>query len=97
MARHPILDWMSIAEVITQHIAAADSAPGVPPMQLRRGDRFTDESGEWEVVGHPFATAAGTSAHVRVRSVNLPEMTDLRTWAAHSRITVRRTGAAAPG
>jgi hypothetical protein len=42
---------MSFAEVITGHIAAADLPPGVLPMQLQHGDRFTDESGEWEVTG----------------------------------------------
>jgi hypothetical protein len=98
MPRHDsILDWARIAEVITRHMAAADPPLGVSPMQLQRGDRFTDESGQWEVVGHPFTTAAGMSAHVRVRSVNPPGLTDLRTWAAHARITVRRTGAEASG
>jgi len=94
MPRHTILDLMRIAEVISRHIAADDPAPGVLPMQLQRGDRFTDKAGEWEVIGHPFTTAAGTNAHVRVRSLNPAGLTDLRTWGAHARIMVRRTGAA---
>jgi hypothetical protein len=28
-------------------------------MELQVGDRFVDETGEWEVTGRPFTTAAG--------------------------------------
>jgi hypothetical protein len=28
-------------------------------MQLKPGDRLTDSTGEWEVVGRPFTTACG--------------------------------------
>ena len=72
------------------------SAPKPPtttrvlPMQLRVGDRLVDESGEWEVVGHPFTTAAGKNAQARVRNVNQPGATDLRTWGAHERVSVKR-------
>ena len=62
----------------------------VLPMELRIGDRFRDETGEWEVIGQPFATAAGQNAHARVRKVSQPELTDLRSWSAHERIVVRR-------
>ena len=86
----PILNWMSVAEVVARHLAGGP-LPGVLPMQLQPGDRFKDAAGEWEVIGHPFTTAAGTSAHVRVRSVNPLGLTDLRSWAAHEHITVKRT------
>jgi hypothetical protein len=39
---------------------------GVLPMQLRVGDRFTDETGEWEIVGRPYGTVGGKSVHARV-------------------------------
>jgi hypothetical protein len=62
----------------------------VLPMRLRIGDRIADETGEWEVVGHPFTTAGGKNAHARVRKVSQPEFTDLPSWGAHERISVSR-------
>jgi hypothetical protein len=62
-------------------------------MELRIGDRLTDETGEWEVIGRPFATAGGKNAHARVRKVSQPEATDLRSWSAHERISVKRATA----
>jgi len=44
-------------------------APGttrVLPMHLQIGDRMTDSTGEWEVVGRPYTTAGGKNTHVRV-------------------------------
>jgi hypothetical protein len=32
-------------------------------MELRIGDRLTDETGEWEIIGRPYTTNAG---HERV-------------------------------
>jgi len=42
-------------------------------MQLQVGDRLTDATGEWEVVGRPYTTAGGKIVHARVqrRSTNL--------------------------
>ena len=31
-------------------------------MDLRVGDRLTDETGEWEVIGRPYTTAGGKNA-----------------------------------
>jgi hypothetical protein len=81
----PILDWMSVAEVVGWRDLVAGPLPRVLPMQLQRGDRFRDEAVEWKVIGSPFTTAARTNAHVQVRSVNPPGLTDLRTWGAHER------------
>ena len=61
----------------------------VLPMELQVGDRFAHETGEWEVVGRPFTTAGGKNAHARVQKVGQPELTDLPTWGAHKKITVR--------
>jgi hypothetical protein len=61
----------------------------VLPMELQVGDRFADETGEWEVVGLPFTTAGGKNAHARAREVSQPGLTDLPTWGAHKKIRVR--------
>ena len=61
----------------------------VYPTELQIGDRFTDETGEWEVMARPFTTAGGKTVHVRVRKVGTPTQTDLRTWGAHERVSVR--------
>jgi hypothetical protein len=59
-------------------------------MQLRVGDRLVSESGELEVTGRPFTTAGGKTAHARVSKVDQPDVTEIRSWGAHERVTVRR-------
>ena len=79
------------------------SARSSPPtitilaMQLHVGDHITDSTGEWEVVGRPFATAGGKNAHARLQRVNQPGVTDIRTWGAHERISVKRVGKESKG
>jgi len=53
---------------------------------------FADETGEWEVVGRPYTTAGGKTAHARVQRANDP-VTTIRTWGAHERIAVTRATA----
>ena len=36
---------------------AANATTRVLPMELKVGDHIMDETGEWEVIGHPFTTA----------------------------------------
>ena len=67
------------------------TTPRVLPMELQVGDRLTDETGEYEVIGRPYTTNAGKSAHVRVKRVDNAEVTMIRTHAAHERISVKRT------
>jgi hypothetical protein len=62
----------------------------VLPMQLKQGDRLTDETGEWEIIGRPYTTNAGKDARVRVRRVGQPAVTEIRIWRAHERVAVRR-------
>jgi len=50
----------------------------VLPMELQVGDRLADETGEWEVIGRPFTTAAGKNAHAQL--VGQPGAADIRTW-----------------
>ena len=61
----------------------------VLPMQLQIGDRLTDETGEYEVIGRPYTTAGGRIANVRVKRVG-SEVTMIRVWGAHERVAVRR-------
>jgi hypothetical protein len=82
---------------VKKHVKQLDlPAPAPPattrvlPMQLRVGDRITDETGEWEVVDRPFTTANGKNAHVRVQRVGQSGATDIRTWGAHERLAIRR-------
>jgi len=64
----------------------------VLPMQLQVGDRLADETGEWEIIARPYTTAGSKTAHVRVQRVGQPDVTDLRTWGAHERVSVKRAG-----
>ena len=63
--------------------------PRLLPMQLRIGDRLIDETGEWEIVGRPYMTAGGKTAHVRIKLLE-GDSTEIRTWGAHERISVKR-------
>jgi hypothetical protein len=53
--------------------AAAPPTKPILPMELLVGDRLVDETGESEVIGRPYTTAAGKTAHVRVRRVDQSE------------------------
>ena len=59
-------------------------------MQLQVGDRLVDETGELEIIGHPYTTNAGKDAHARVQKAGEPTVTEIRTWSAHERISVKR-------
>jgi len=54
-------------------------------MELQIGDRLSDETGEWEVVGRPYTTGGGKNADAR-----LPAAHEVRSWSAYERITVSR-------
>jgi hypothetical protein len=72
---------------------AAPAQRRVLPMQLQIGDRLADETGEWEVVGRPYTTNAGKDARVRVRRIGQPDVTEIRIWRAHERVSVKRATA----
>jgi len=59
------------------------------PDAAQIGDRLSDETGEWEVVNRPHATAGGKVAHARVRR-DQPAVVEERTWGAHERVEVKR-------
>ena len=60
----------------------------VLPMHLQVGDRFSDETGEWEVASRPHSTA-GKSVYAAVRRVGQPATVEDRAWVSHERIRVR--------
>jgi hypothetical protein len=71
-------------------------APGQPaeqrvlPMHLQIGDRLVDETGMWEVASRPYTTNAGKDAHIRIKKVGQPDVTEIRIWGEHERVAVRR-------
>ena len=71
--------------------ATAGATRRVLPMELQIGDRLTDETGEWEIIGRPYTSAQGKNAHVRVRLIKQPTVTEIRMWRAHDRVSVKRT------
>jgi hypothetical protein len=71
--------------------SAADTK--ILPMELRVGDRITDETGEWEVIRQPYTTAGGRTVHARVQRINEPDSWEIRNWDASRRISVRRASA----
>ena len=60
----------------------------VLPMQVQVGDKLSGESGEWEVIAHPYATAGGKSTHARVQRMDKPGVTEARTWGSYEKVTV---------
>jgi hypothetical protein len=60
------------------------------PIQLRIGDRFTDEAGEWEVASHPESLREGKIVHVRVVKAGSADAAVEKTWPAWARIAVTR-------
>lgn len=62
----------------------------VLPMHLEVGDRFPDETGEWEVASRPYSTAGGEKVNAGVRRVAHPAIVEERTWVALERIRVHR-------
>jgi hypothetical protein len=71
--------------------SAAPATRRILPMDLQLEDRIVYETGEYEVVGRPYTTAAGRNAHVRVRRVDNAEVAMIRSYSAHERISVKRT------
>ena len=61
------------------------------PIQLRPGDRWTDEAGiAWEVFANPTSLKKGKTIRVHLRRVDNPTLEDIRYWPEGQRMTVRR-------
>jgi hypothetical protein len=65
------------------------SSTRVLPVQLRVGDRLTNATGEYEIIGRPYTTQLGKHVHVRVKRVDNAEVTMIRSYSAHERISVQ--------
>ena len=74
-------------------LPAASPTRRVLPMELQIGDRLTDKTGEWEVIGQPYTTAGGRIVHARVQRIDQPASWEIRNWDAFKRISVKRTTA----
>src|SRR5438132_1421019 len=64
-------------------------------MELKVGDHIMDETGEWEVIGHPFTTAGGKNAHARTEEERHEGRVDLEKWLTYyvgSRRPLRESG-----
>src|SRR5215467_7127173 len=83
---------------------AQPQLPGMPPplppgtirifpTQLQIGDRMTDSTGEWEVIGRPYTTTGGKNAHARVQRADQPGVTETKLWGAYEKISVQRISA----
>ena len=59
-------------------------------MELRVGDRLTDETGEWAVIAPPYSTAGGRMAHARVQRIDQPASWEIRSWDAFKHVSVKR-------
>jgi hypothetical protein len=68
----------------------AGTTARVLPMELQAGDRLTDSTGEWEVVGWPYTSAGGKSTSVRVQRPDKPGVTETRMWGSYKKVSVRR-------
>jgi hypothetical protein len=64
--------------------------PSVLPMQLQIGDRFADETGEWEIVSGPATMLGGKTVRACVQKVSEPAVTEERIWSAYEKVAVRR-------
>ena len=67
------------------------------PIQFQVGDRLIDESGEWQVIGRPYSTAAGKSVNVRVQRADNPNVMAIRVWGSYEKITAIRRASTEEG
>ena len=63
----------------------------VLPMEVQAGDRFTEGGFEWEVLTRPAVMHGAKNVRARVVRPGLPETERQVTWAAHERVTIRRS------
>src|SRR6058998_2384912 len=86
----PSRRWLSPGPRKGRTIRTPRGETRVLPMELQLGDRLSDETDEWEVVGRPYMTGGGKNAPARLQRVGDPAAHEVRSWNAYERITVRR-------
>ena len=63
----------------------------VLPMDLGSATVSPTRTREWEINGRPYTTNAGKNARVLLQKFGYqPNVTELRRWSAHQRISVKR-------
>jgi hypothetical protein len=63
-------------------------------MEPHVGDRLTDETAEWEIIGRSAVHDEHWEGRACPRAPRRqPDVTDMRMWSAHERITVKRASA----
>jgi hypothetical protein len=84
--------------MLRQRLKRDPATPRIGPthrvlaMQLQIGDQYSDETGDWEVIGRSHTLKAGKIAYARGRLIARPTVTTFREWGAHELVAVRRTG-----
>ena len=61
------------------------------PEQLRIGDLFTNNDGEWEVASRPVTFKQGHEVRAKIQRPGDPGTAHEATWPAFERVKVRRT------
>jgi hypothetical protein len=56
-------------------------------MQLQVGDRFTDETGEWEIMSRPGTSVGSKTVRAHVQKVGEPAVTEERVWSAYEKVS----------
>ena len=60
-------------------------------MKLQVGDRLADETAVWEIIGRAVHDEhGGKTPTFACAASTRPAVTEIRTWSAHERISVRR-------
>src|SRR5712692_6696871 len=70
----------------------SDPGAGVSvfPAQLRIGDRFTNDDGEWEIASRPVTYKQGHEVRARIQRPGEPPTEKEAFWPAYERLTIRR-------
>ena len=78
--------------MLRQRLKRDPATPRISPthrvlaMQLQIGDQYSDETGDWEVIGRPHTLKAGKIAYARVRLIARPTVTTFREWDAEETV-----------
>jgi hypothetical protein len=62
-------------------------------MQLQIGDRLTDSTGEWEIIGPTVHDERREDRRRPRQEGRAASITEIRTWGAHERVSVKRATA----
>jgi len=89
--RHYISQCGMDERMASRQRAGREPAHTIWPMELRIGDRVTSVDGEWRIVGGPLTLYGGNTVKARVSRTGDVRTVRHMAWAAHTKITVRRS------